>query len=158
MNEAVPLVDREVRTTRMLSYPREVIFHALTDPEVLQRWWGPKGFTNTFHTFDLKPEGQWEFTMHGPNGEEFHNTCVFKRIEAPVYFEFDHVKEMHFYTAIFALMKVGEGTRLDWIMRFGTAAELYPIRTFIAQANEENIDRLEAELDLLEHHDRTQEQ
>ncbi len=141
--------DREILTTRLLKAPREVIFRALTDPEVLQRWWGPKGFTNTFHTFDPKPEGQWEFTMHGPKGQDFHNTCVFRRIEAPSYLEFDHLKEMHYYKAVFTLTEAAVGTHLEWTMRFNSADELDPIRPFIVAANQENLDKLEIELDRL---------
>ena len=136
--------DREIITTRIISVPCERVFSAWTDPILLVQWWGPNGFTNTFHMFDLKPEGIWDFTMHGPNSMDFNNTCVFKRIEPPSYLEFDHLKEMHFYKATVTFTEVPEGTRIDWTMRFNTAEELAPIRTFIESANEENMDRLEA--------------
>lgn len=137
----------EVHSTRTIKAPRERVFAAWTDPDQLARWWGPKGFTNTIHRFELKPEGIWDFTMHGPNGQDFHNTCVFKRIEAPGYLEFDHLKEMHFYKAMVTFTEVAEGTRIDWVMRFDTVEELAPIRHFIAQANEENMAKLQALLD-----------
>lgn len=145
--ETQDTTDREVRTTRTINAPRERVFAAWTDPVLLAQWWGPHGFTNTFHRFELKPEGLWEFTMHGPNGQDFHNTCVFKRIEPPGYLEFDHLKEMHFYKAMVTFTEVEGGTRIDWIMRFNTAEELAPIRGFIENANEENLDRLEKELE-----------
>lgn len=135
--------DREVHTTRVLPVARERVFAAWTDPEQLARWWGPKGFSNTFRRFELKPEGVWEFTMHGPNGMDFQNTCVFKRIEPHSYLEFDHLKEMHFYKAMVTFTDVPEGTRIDWIMRFDTEKELAPIRKFIERANEENMDKLQ---------------
>ncbi|MBS1547141.1 MAG: SRPBCC family protein [Bacteroidetes bacterium] len=146
--------DREVRTTRIIAAPRERVFAAWTDPAQIARWWGPHGFTNTFHRFELKPGGLWEFTMHGPNGQDFHNTCIFKRIEPPGYLEFDHLKDMHFYKAMVNFTEVEGGTvpsagktRIDWTMRFDTEEELAPIKVFIAQANEENMDRLEIELE-----------
>lgn len=135
---------RDLRTTRTINASRERVFAAWTDPAQLARWWGPTGFTNTFHRFDLKPEGVWEFTMHGPDNTDFNNTCVFKRIEPSGYLEFDHLKEMHFYKAMVTFTEVAEGTRIDWTMRFDTAEELAPIRRFIEQANEENMDKLEA--------------
>ncbi|MBK9177821.1 MAG: SRPBCC domain-containing protein [Flavobacteriales bacterium] len=138
--------DREVRTTRIIAAPRERVFAAWTDPEILVRWYGPNGFTNTFHRFELKPEGLWEFTMHDPSGMDFNNTCVFKRIDAPGFLEFDHLKEMHFYKAIVTFVEVDGRTRIDWTMRFDRAEELAPIRGFIERANEENLDRLEQQL------------
>ncbi len=135
---------REVTTTRVIAVARPRVFAAWIDPEQLVRWWGPKGFTNTFHRFEPAPEGFWEFTMHGPDGAAFHNTCVFKRIDPPGYLEFDHIKEMHFYKAMVTFTSVDDGTRIEWTMRFDTAEELAPIRPFIAQANEENLDRLES--------------
>lgn len=136
--------EREVITIRTVPVPRERVFAAWTDPEQLARWWGPHGFTNTFHTFELKPEGIWDFTMHGPNGMDFPNTCVFKRIEPPGYLEFDHLKEMHFYKAMVTFTEVPEGTRIEWAMRFETVKELAPIRKFIERANDENMDKLES--------------
>ena len=136
--------EREVHTERIIQAPRERVFTAWTDPELLVRWWGPKGFTNTIHCFELKSEGMWEFTMHGPNAVDFNNSCVFKRIEPPTYLEFDHLKEMHFYKAMVNFTEVKGGTRVDWIMRFDTTKELAPIRAFIERANEENMDKLES--------------
>ena len=50
-----PQADRDVVTTRILDAPRERVFRAWTDPDLLARWWGPEGFTNSFQVFDLKP-------------------------------------------------------------------------------------------------------
>jgi hypothetical protein len=136
--------EREVHTTRTIAIPRARVFTAWTDPDQLARWWGPNGFTSTIHRFELMPEGVWDFTMHGPNGQDFHNTCVFIRIEPLDYLEFDHLKEMHFYKAMVRFTEVEGGTRIDWTMRFDTAKELAPIRTFIERANEENMDKLQA--------------
>ncbi|MBL7937971.1 MAG: SRPBCC family protein [Flavobacteriales bacterium] len=143
MSGSDDMTGREVRTTRVISASRERVFAAWTDPELLARWWGPKGFTSTFHRFELKPAGTWEFTMHGPNAMDFNNTCIFKRIEPPSYLEFDHLKEMHYYKAMVTFTEVPEGTRILWTIRFDTAEELNPIKDFIAKANEENMDKLE---------------
>jgi hypothetical protein len=49
-------------------------------------------------------------------GTGFHNTCIFKRrIEAPSYLEFDHLKEMHYYKAVFTLTEAEVSTHLEWI-------------------------------------------
>ncbi|HEX6774746.1 MAG TPA: SRPBCC domain-containing protein [Methylomirabilota bacterium] len=68
--------DREIVTTRVLAWPRERVVRAWTDPDHLARWWGPKGFTNTFQEFDLRPGGRGQFVMHGPNGADYPNQSV----------------------------------------------------------------------------------
>lgn len=83
--------------------------------------------------------------MHGPNAMNFNITCVFKRIVPSSYLEFDHLKEILFYKAIVIFTKLDGGTRIEWSKRFDTIEELRPIRSFIARANEENLDKLEAE-------------
>ncbi|MFH1497739.1 MAG: SRPBCC domain-containing protein, partial [Verrucomicrobiota bacterium] len=57
--------DRQIVTTRTIVQPRALVFRAWTDPKQLAVWWGPDGFTNTFHEFDLRPGGDWKFVMHG---------------------------------------------------------------------------------------------
>lgn len=40
--------ENELVTTREYAVPREFVFRAWTTPDLLARWWGPKGFKNTF--------------------------------------------------------------------------------------------------------------
>lgn len=46
------VVDRE------FDAPREMVWRAWTDPELLARWYGP-GVETIIHKFDLKPGGEW---------------------------------------------------------------------------------------------------
>jgi len=59
------------------------VFKAWTDPDHPAHRWGPKGFTNTFHEFDLRPGGIWRFLMHGPDGVDFKNKSVFVEVVKP---------------------------------------------------------------------------
>ncbi len=137
--------DREIVTTRVLAWPREHVFRAWTEPEHLARWWGPKGFTNTFQEFDPRPGGRWQFVMHGPNGADYPNQSVFVEIVKPERIVFDHLSGPAFQvTATFA-EEAGK-TRLTFRMLFETAAECDKVKGFAVGANEENLDRLEAEL------------
>jgi uncharacterized protein YndB with AHSA1/START domain len=137
--------DREIVTTRLLAWPRDLVFRAWTEPEHLARWWGPKGFTNTFQEFDLRPGGRWQFVMHGPNGADHPNQSVFVEIVKPERIVFDHVSAPAFQvTATFA-EEAGK-TRLTFRMLFATAAECEKVKGLVVRANEENFDRLEAEL------------
>jgi uncharacterized protein YndB with AHSA1/START domain len=117
---------------------------AWTDPAHLVHWWGPTGFTNTFHEFDPRPGGVWRFVMHGPYGADCANESVFVEVVKPERIVFQHVSGPPFQlTATFAAH--GGGTRLTMLMRFETAAECDKVERFAAEANEQNRDRLEAE-------------
>jgi uncharacterized protein YndB with AHSA1/START domain len=75
--------DRELFTLRVIDAPRERVFKAFSDPNHLAKWWGPKGFTNTFDEFDLRPGGVWRFVMHGPDAANFPNESVFVEVAVP---------------------------------------------------------------------------
>lgn len=137
--------DREIVTTRVIDAPRGRVFDAWTDPDRLARWWGPKGFTNTFEEFDPRPGGVWRFVMHGPNDVDYPNRSVFVEVARPERIVLDHVSRPLFrLVATFAGQR-GK-TKLTFRQQFGSAAECDKIKTIAVEANEENLDRLEAEL------------
>ncbi len=69
--------ENQIVASRVFDAPREAVYRAWTTPELLARWWGPHGFTNTFHECDIRPEGEWRYTMHGPDGTNYPNRNVF---------------------------------------------------------------------------------
>ncbi len=83
-NESVlETAEREIVSSRILNVPQEKVFEAFRNPDILARWWGPEGFTNTFHTFDLRPGGIWEFVMHGPKWKRLpEQECVCRNFGA----------------------------------------------------------------------------
>ena len=137
--------DRELTTSRLLDAPRERVFRALSDPAHLARWWGPNGFTNTFHEFDFRPGGAWRFVMHGPNGGDYVNESAFVDVRPPERVVLQHLSPPRFELTI-ALADDGGKTRIGWRQRFESAAVCERIRALATPANEENLDRLEAEL------------
>jgi uncharacterized protein YndB with AHSA1/START domain len=139
------LSDRTIVGTRVFDAPRELVFRAWTDPTHLAKWWGPKGFTNTFQEFDLRPGGVWRFIQHGPNGANYKNEIVFTEIVEPERIVFQHVSPPRFeVTATFAA-EAGK-TRLTFQMLFETAALCAKVKVYAVDANDQNFDRLEAEL------------
>ena len=150
MNERVATLDTstsdcEIVSTRLIDAPREKVFKAWTDPEHLARWWGPKGFTNTFHEYEPKPGGVWRFVMHGPDGKDYENESVFVEIVKPERIVFDHVSGHRFHV-VTTFDDVDGKTWIRWRMVFDTVAECDRLRPICVDANEENLDRLEAEL------------
>ena len=134
---------RQVVTTRILKAPREAVFEAWSNPALLAQWWGPKGFTNTFEEFDLRPGGTWKFIMHGPNGKDYPNQSEFVEIRPPERIVLNHLSAPAFQvTATFE--EVEEGTLLNFCMLFPTEDLCKKVGVVAIDANEENFDRLEA--------------
>ncbi len=75
--------DREIVISRVLQAPREMVWLAMVDPQQMCNWWGPRGFTTTVHEMDLRPGGIWRLTMHGPDGTDYPNRCIFQEVVKP---------------------------------------------------------------------------
>lgn len=136
----------EILSERLIPAPREQVFDAFRDPTRLARWWGPAGFTNTFHEFDLRPGGAWRFTMHAPDGTAHPNAKTFIEVMPPERVVFRHVQVQHGFTMTMLFAEAAQQTRLTWRMRFESVEEAERVRAFVVQANEQNLDRLEAHL------------
>ncbi|SFJ13220.1 Uncharacterized conserved protein YndB, AHSA1/START domain [Paenibacillus sp. UNC496MF] len=133
--------ENELVEVRVIDAPRETVFRAWTDPALLARWWGPRGFTNTFSAFDLRPGGTWEFVMHGPNGTDYPNTNVFVEIAPPERIVLKHVKAPVFVlTALFE--DVDGKTRVVFRQQFETAAVYEQVKAYAGKGNEENLEKL----------------
>jgi uncharacterized protein YndB with AHSA1/START domain len=152
VSEEIPLDDappndREVVSTRLIGAPRERVFAAYVDPEKLRRWWGPKGFTNVFHECDLRPGGDWRFTMIGPDGAEYKNHSVFAEIVPNERFVYEH-RSGPVYRGDVTFADEGGKTRLTFRMTFDSPTFLERMREVLLVANQQNFDRLETVLGL----------
>jgi len=137
---------RVIESSRLIAAPHARVWAAFSDPVRLAQWWGPQGFTNTFHEFDFRPGGAWRFTMHGPDGNACELNKRFTAIVAPEKIVVDHFQPGHDFTLTMTLAAQGGRTMVVWWMHFVDAAEAERIRAFILQANEQNFDRLAAYL------------
>ena len=138
--------NREIVTTRIFDTPQEIVFKAWEDPNTLMTWWGPTGFTNTFHAFDFKPGGTWSFTMHGPDGKDYPNKNVFIEIIPSQLIVFDHLEQVHTFRVTARFEKTGDKTQLSFCMQFESIEEYDRVKPYVIDANEQNFDRLEAAL------------
>ena len=71
--------DRACVHTRLLDASPERVFRAISDPDRLARWWGPKGFSSTFEVFEFRPGGTWRLVMHGPTASTIPTRASFPR-------------------------------------------------------------------------------
>ncbi len=137
--------NRTIISRRSFRVSSERMFAAWTDSDELKLWWGPKGFTNTFLKFDLRPGGTWKYIMHGPDGTDYPNESRFAEIVPNERIIFDHLSGHRFRTTVL-FNEEGMVTTVVWSMEFESADECEKVNSFIAAANEQNLDRLEAHL------------
>lgn len=139
--------DREIRISRLLHAEVELVWEAWTDPEHIKNWWGPNGFTNTISKMDIKPGGEWELVMHGPDGKDFKNKNIFKEIIVHKKLVYEHVSAPKF-TATIEFEAQGEKTLLNWHMLFESKEQFEEVvRTFKAdQGLKQNVEKLDVYL------------
>ena len=75
--------EKEMILERVINAPRELVFDAWTDPTQLEKWWGPKGFTNPICNVDAIPGGSMLIHMQGPDGIVYPMVGEFHEIVAP---------------------------------------------------------------------------
>ncbi len=139
----------EIISSRVLKANVKTVYESFENPEHLAKWWGPEGFTNTFHEFDLRPGGKWILTMHGPDKGNYENSSEFtivnplqlvawKRFSKPLFameVQFEKIEDFK--------------TRILFKMTFDSAEETEKMRKYVEPKNEENFDRLERELAIM---------
>jgi uncharacterized protein YndB with AHSA1/START domain len=130
---------------RILPAAPSAVFAAIKDPARLAKWWGPNGFSNRFEMFEFQPGGKWVFDMIGPDGKIYPNESVFVTIEADRRVVIQHICPPHF-TLTITLEPAPEGTLVHWEQVFADAAVASAVRHIVAPANEQNLDRLSAEV------------
>lgn len=135
--------ERTLHTTRTLNASIDLVWEMWTNPEHIEAWWGPNGFTNTIHKMDLHENGEWNLTMHGPDGTNYPNRSIFKEIILFEKIVFEH-SNPHFITTVKFETKAKK-TVLDWSMLFDTQE----MRDIVVKAHkadkgqQENLDKLE---------------
>jgi uncharacterized protein YndB with AHSA1/START domain len=74
---------QEFVITRTFDAPRELVWQAFTEPERMQHWWGPRGFTVIASKMDLRPGGTYHYGMRAPDGGTMWGKFVYREIVRP---------------------------------------------------------------------------
>lgn len=136
----------EIRIVRIYDAPVNAVWDAWTDPKQVAQWWGPRGFTLTTHSKDLRPGGNWTYTMHGPDGVDYPNKTIYHEVEKHSKLVYDHGGNddrppMFRVTVLFSESK-GK-TKMDMSMSLPTPEAAEEARKFIKKAGGESTwDRL----------------
>lgn len=127
----------EIRITRIYDAPLKAVWDAWTDPKQVAQWWGPRGFTLTTHSKDLRPGGSWTYTMHGPDGVDYPNKTYYLEVERCSKLVYDHGGNddrpaLFRVTVLFTEIK-GK-TKMEMSMTLPTAEAADETRKFIKKA------------------------
>lgn len=75
--------DREIVMTRTFDAPRDLVWRAYTDPDLISHWWGPRHLTTTVDTLDLRPGGAWRVVQRDADGNVYAFRGEYREIVAP---------------------------------------------------------------------------
>jgi uncharacterized protein YndB with AHSA1/START domain len=75
--------DKEIVMTRVFDAPRHLVWDAFTQPELLKKWFGPRGWSLSVCDVDLRVGGGFRFVMRGPDGHEMGMRGVYRELSRP---------------------------------------------------------------------------
>ncbi len=77
------LSDTEVRIERLFDAPRELVWEAYTDPELLCEWLGPRRLTMTVQEMDVRSGGSYRYTHQSDEDGPFVFYGEFREVDRP---------------------------------------------------------------------------
>jgi uncharacterized protein YndB with AHSA1/START domain len=142
--ESKEIAERSYSVTRLINAPVKLVFEVWTKPEHIKHWWGPRGFTNTISKMDVKPNGEWIFVMHGPDGTNYDNKNIFIEIIKNEKIVIRHAGPPDF-KLIATFKEQGGKTLLNITSLFESAEQLkYVVENYKADIGlRQNVDKLE---------------
>ncbi|WP_018150741.1 SRPBCC family protein [Leeia oryzae] len=126
-----------ISITRIYDAPLAAVWDAWSIPEEIAQWWGPRGFTLTTHSRDLRTGGHWHYTMHGPDGTDYENTTQYLEVlpmQRMVYDHGGHQDRPPLFRMTVLFTERDGRTQLDLDMAFATPEVAVDMREFIRKA------------------------
>jgi uncharacterized protein YndB with AHSA1/START domain len=75
--------DREVTIERVFDAPRDRVYAAFTDPDLIPQWWGRYEDTTTVDKMEVRPGGDYRFITADSSGEEQAFRGTFREVTPP---------------------------------------------------------------------------
>jgi uncharacterized protein YndB with AHSA1/START domain len=72
--------DRDLVLTRLIDAPREKLYRAWTEPELLKQWFAPAPYTTPVAELDVRPGGANMIVMRGPEGPDMPNAGIYLEV------------------------------------------------------------------------------
>lgn len=127
----------EIKITRLYKAPLTAVWNAWTDPVEAAQWWGPRGFTITTHSKDLRAGGIWHYTMHGPDGTDFPNKTLYHDVipfEKLVYDHGGNDQQAPLFRVTVLFSEKDGATEMDMTMALPSAQALAATQKIIKDA------------------------
>jgi uncharacterized protein YndB with AHSA1/START domain len=136
----------EIKITRIYDAPVKAVWDAWCDPKQAAQWWGPRGFTITTHSKDLRVGGTWNYTMHGPDGVDYPNITKYFEVEKYSRLVYDHganANQPPLFRVTVNFTELKNKTKMEMSMAFESVEKATEIGKFIKKAGGEGTwDRL----------------
>jgi uncharacterized protein YndB with AHSA1/START domain len=75
--------DCEVALTRVFKAPRELVYYAFSEPEILKRWFGPRGWSLVTCNIDARVGGGFRFVLRAPDGRDLGMHGTYRELSPP---------------------------------------------------------------------------
>lgn len=128
----------EIEITRVYDAPVKLVWAAWTDLKHVEKWWGPRGFTLTTKSKDLRPGGKWIYTMHGPDGTDYPNIATYHEVVKHEKLVYDHggnEERQKLFTVTVTFREEKGKTVMHMTMTLDTAEAARETKKFIKKAN-----------------------
>ncbi len=79
----------ELTVSREIDAPIDLVWRAWLDPDLVRRWWGPKGFTAPIARMDVREGGTSLVCMRSSEGHEIYNLWSYRLVQPLRRLEFD---------------------------------------------------------------------
>jgi len=140
--------ERELNIRRTFNAPRELVFRAWTEPQLLAKWSCPSGYTFSDNRGELRVGGMFSARMRSPEGTEHRLRGAYREIVPPERLVFTHCwvdergepgpetvvtvtfaeregrTEMRLHQALFVSVEARDGHEQGWTSCFDRLAEL----------------------------------
>jgi uncharacterized protein YndB with AHSA1/START domain len=117
--------DHEIVMVRDFDAPPDMVFDALTKPDLVKRWLlGPPGWSMPVCEIDLRVGGSWRYVWRNEeNGREFDMHGEYREILRPLRIVHIEIFGEGESLVTSSLVATGDTTKLSMTMRFNTRAE-----------------------------------
>lgn len=130
--------ESEIKIIRIFNAPVKTVWEAWTDENQVAQWWGPRGFTLTTHSKDLREGGHWHYTMHGSDGTDYINKTKYFEVVKESKLVYDHGgndEQAPLFRVTVLFFQQGSKTKMDMTMTLPSPEAARDIKLHIKNAN-----------------------